>query len=451
MNTGDSSEPHRAPERDSSGDPERDSNRALFARARRVIPGGVNSPVRAYRAVGGAPVFIAAADGAHLTAEDGARYIDYVGSWGPMLLGHADRRVLDAVAARIGRGLSFGAPTLLETELAETICARLPWLEQVRMVNSGTEAAMSAIRLARGHTGRDKIIKFEGNYHGHADGLLVKAGSGALTGGVPDSLGVPAAVARDTLTARFNDLDSVDAVFAAAAAAGQGIAAVIIEPVAGNMSCVPPQPGFLEGVRARCDAAGSLLIMDEVMTGFRVGPQGAQGAYGVRGDLTVLGKIIGGGMPVGAFGGPADIMAGLAPQGGVYQAGTLSGNPVAMAAGLATLQAAAADGFYAQLESQTARLVDGLLDAAAGAGVALRANRAGSMFGLFFTDAAAVTCFADVTACDAAAFTRFFHGMLEGGVYLAPSPFEAGFVSAAHTAADIDRSVEVARAVFAAW
>lgn len=436
---------------DSNPDTNPDLNRELFARAKRVIPGGVNSPVRAYLAVGGAPVFIREAKGAHLIGEDGKKYIDYVGSWGPMLLGHADRRVVDAVAARAVRGLSFGAPTVLETELAEAICARLPWVEQVRMVNSGTEAAMSAIRLARGHTGRDKIVKFEGCYHGHADGLLVKAGSGALTAGVPDSLGVPAAVAQHTLTAAFNDLDSLAAIFAAA---GDAIAAVIVEPVAGNMSCVPPAPGFLEGARRLCDDAGALLIMDEVMTGFRVGPQGAQAlplTGGVRGDLTVLGKIIGGGMPVGAFGGAAGIMAGLAPQGGVYQAGTLSGNPVAMAAGLATLQAAGADGFYDRLEAQTAQLVDGVLDAAAAAGVALRANRVGAMFGLFFTDAEAVTSFADVTACDAALFTRFFHGMLQRGVYLAPSPFEAGFVSAAHTDDDIAQTIAAAHEVFAGF
>lgn len=429
-----------------------DLNREFFERAKRVIPGGVNSPVRAFNAVGGAPVFVREAKGARITSEDGRQFIDYVGSWGPMLLGHADARVLEAASAAAARGLSFGAPTVLETELAAAICARLPWVEQVRMVNSGTEAAMSAIRLARGHTGRDKIVKFEGNYHGHADALLVKAGSGALTAGAPDSLGVPAAVARDTLSARFNDLDSVAEIFAAAEAAGEGIAAVIVEPVAGNMSCVPPRPGFLEGVRRLCDDAGALLIMDEVMTGFRVGPRGAQGAAlagGVRGDLTVLGKIIGGGMPVGAFGGPAKIMAGLAPQGGVYQAGTLSGNPVAMAAGLATLAAAAEDGFYESLEAQTARLVDGLLAAAARAGVALRANRAGAMFGLFFTEAPVVETFADVTACDAAAFKRFFHGMLSRGVYLAPSPFEAGFVSAAHTTADIDDTITAAAEVFA--
>jgi len=434
---------------DGEGHGARDLNRELFTAAKRVIPGGVNSPVRAFNAVGGAPVFIREAHGAHLIAEDGARYIDYVGSWGPMLLGHADARVLDAVAAVAARGLSFGAPTVLETELAAAICARLPWVEQVRLVNSGTEACMSAIRLARGHTGRDKIVKFEGCYHGHADALLVKAGSGALTAGAPDSLGVPAAVARDTLTARFNDLDSLQAIFAAT---GESIAAVIIEPVAGNMSCVPPQPGFLQGVRRLCDAAGALLIMDEVMTGFRVGPRGAQGsalAGGARGDLTVLGKIIGGGLPVGAFGGPADLMARLAPRGGVYQAGTLSGNPVAMAAGLATLEAAGAAGFYEALEAQTARLVAGLLAAAARAGVPLRANRAGAMFGLFFTDAPAVATFADVTACDKEIFARFFHGMLARGVYLAPSPFEAGFVSAAHTTADIDQTIAAAAEVFA--
>ena len=418
----------------------------LFARAKRVIPGGVNSPVRAFKSVGGAPVFIRNAEGPYVFGEDGTRYIDYVGSWGAMIVGHADRRVIKAVEEAASRGLSFGAPTTLETEMAEWLCARLPWMEQVRMVNSGTEATMSAIRLARGHTGRDTIVKFEGCYHGHADSLLVKAGSGALTSGVPTSKGVPASVAQHTLTANYNDPASLEAIFAQA---GDAIAAVIIEPVAGNMNCVPPLPGFLEGVRKLCDAAGSLLIMDEVMTGFRVGAQGAQGVYGVTGDLTVLGKIIGGGMPVGAFGGRAGIMAQLAPEGGVYQAGTLSGNPVAMAAGLATLRAVAQDGFYAELDARAERLVSGLREAAAEAGVALCANRAGAMFGLFFTDKAEVNSFADVLACDAPRFNRFFHGMLARGIYLAPSPFEAGFISAAHGEREIAQTIEAAKAVFA--
>ncbi|MDA7990376.1 MAG: glutamate-1-semialdehyde 2,1-aminomutase [Gammaproteobacteria bacterium] len=425
----------------------------FFARAQRVIPGGVNSPVRAFQAVGGAPLFIRGAKGAYLHGENGRRYIDYVGSWGPMILGHADPRVLEAVAAAASNGLSFGAPTAAETEMAEWICAKLPWVGRVRMVNSGTEAAMSAIRLARGAAGRDKIVKFEGCYHGHADCLLVKAGSGAMTFGVPTSRGVPAAMARDTLCAVYNDLASVEALFAES---GEDIAAVIVEPVAGNMNCVPPLPGFLAGLRALCDRAGSLLIMDEVMTGFRVGARGAQGegedgALGVRGDISVLGKIIGGGMPVGAFGGAPEVMELLAPQGGVYQAGTLSGNPVAMAAGLATLRATEEDGFYESLGAATQSLLDGLLAAARDAGVALRANRAGSMFGLFFTEAERVSSFADVAACDAESFKRFFHGMLERGVYFAPSPFEAGFVSAAHGAGEIEKTVEAAREVFAKW
>ena len=418
----------------------------LFAQAKRVIAGGVNSPVRAFHSVGGDPVFIREAKGAHVIGEDGKRYIDYVGSWGPMILGHADSRVIQAVAETIPRGLSFGAPTVLETEMAELICARLPWLERVRMVNSGTEAAMSAVRLARGYTGRDKIVKFEGCYHGHADGLLVKAGSGALTFGVPTSRGVPASMAEHTLTATFNDADSLQKIFAQV---GDQIAAVIIEPVAGNMNCLPPLPGFLESVRKLCDAAGCLLIMDEVMTGFRVGARGAQGVYGVIGDLTVLGKIIGGGMPVGAFGGSAEIMSHLAPDGDVYQAGTLSGNPLAMAAGLATLKAVAAEHFYEELEAAAEQLMAGLLEVAEQTGVALRANRVGAMFGLFFTEQREVNSLADVMACDADRFKAFFHGMLEGGVYLAPSAFEAGFISSAHGAREIRQTIEVAKSVFA--
>ena len=420
----------------------------LFAQAKRVIAGGVNSPVRAFHSVGGDPVFIREAKGAHVIGEDGKRYIDYVGSWGPMILGHADSRVIQAVAETIPRGLSFGAPTVLETEMAELICARLPWLERVRMVNSGTEAAMSAVRLARGYTGRDKIVKFEGCYHGHADGLLVKAGSGALTFGVPTSRGVPASMAEHTLTATFNDADSLQKIFAQV---GDQIAAVIIEPVAGNMNCLPPLPGFLESVRKLCDAAGCLLIMDEVMTGFRVGARGAQGVYGVTGDLTVLGKIIGGGMPVGAFGGSAEIMSQLAPDGEVYQAGTLSGNPLTMAAGLATLKAVAAEHFYEELEAAAEQLMAGLLEVAEQTGVALRANRVGAMFGLFFTEQREVNSFADVMACDADRFKAFFHGMLDGGVYLAPSAFEAGFISSAHGEHEIQQTIEVAKSVFARW
>ena len=421
-------------------------NLTLYQQACRVIPGGVNSPVRAFRSVGGDPVFIRRAEGSRVYAEDGTGYIDYVGSWGPMILGHAHPDVIAAVTRRATDGLSFGAPTVLETEMAELLCHRLPWLDKVRMVNSGTEATMSAIRLARGFTGRDKIIKFEGCYHGHADSLLVRAGSGALTFGVPTSPGVPADTVKDTLTARYNDLDSVGRIFDAV---GDGVAAVILEPVAGNMNCVPPVEGFLEGLRDLCDRHGSLLVMDEVMTGFRVGYRGAQGRYGVRGDITVLGKVIGGGMPVGAFGARAEIMAHLAPEGGVYQAGTLSGNPVAMAAGLATLRGTEAQGFYETLEDRTTQLVAGMLGAAEEQDIPLRANRVGPMFGLFFTDRAAVTGFADVSACDGDRFNRFFHGMLAEGIYLAPSAFEAGFVSAAHTEEDIGATVDAARRVFA--
>lgn len=420
-------------------------NHELFEQAKRVIPGGVNSPVRAFKAVGGDPVFIHKAAGPYIFGEDGKRYIDYVGSWGAMLLGHADAQIVQAVQEVLPLGLSFGAPTLLETQMAEQICAQLPWLEKVRMVNSGSEATMSAIRLARGYTGRDKIIKFEGCYHGHADSLLVKAGSGALTFGVPTSLGVPAAIAQHTLTANFNDLSSVETIFSQV---GEQIAAVIIEPVAGNMNCVPPRPGFLEGVRALCDDNGSLLIMDEVMTGFRVGPQGAQGVYGVYGDLTTLGKIIGGGLPVGALGGTTDVMAYLAPDGDVYQAGTLSGNPLAMAAGLAALCATTQPDFYQKLEAQSEALVCGLLQSAEETGVALRANRVGAMFGLFFTAQEKISSFADVVACDATRFKRFFHGMLEQGIYLAPSSFESGFISAAHGDAEIKQTIAAARKVF---
>ncbi len=421
-------------------------NQTLYQQACRVIPGGVNSPVRAFRSVGGSPVFICRAKGSRVFAEDGTGYIDYVGSWGPMILGHAHPDVISAVALRSANGLSFGAPTMIETEMAELICRRLPWVEQVRMVNSGTEATMSAIRLARGFTGRDRIIKFEGCYHGHADSLLVKAGSGALTLGVPTSPGVPADTVKDTLTAGYNDLDSVRRIFDSV---GDTVAAVILEPVAGNMNCVPPVEGFLEGLRSLCDRYGSLLIMDEVMTGFRVGYQGAQGRYGVPGDITVLGKIIGGGMPVGAFGARAEIMAHLAPEGGVYQAGTLSGNPVAMAAGIATLRGTEAQGFYQTLEQRTMQLVEGILEAAGERGIPMRSNRVGAMFGLFFTDRPAVTGFDDVGACDGDRFNRFFHGMLEEGIYLAPSAFEAGFVSAAHSEEDISATVDAARRVFA--
>jgi len=422
------------------------SDTELFEKARQVIPGGVNSPVRAFKSVGGTPIFINRGDGPYLIAENGEKYIDYVGSWGPMILGHADPDVIAAVKEQCNAGLSFGAPTILETEMAELICERLPWIDQVRMVNSGTEATMSAIRLARGFTGRDKIIKFEGCYHGHADSLLVKAGSGALTFGVPTSPGVPKSMAEHTLTATFNDLSSVASLFDAL---GDDIAAVILEPVAGNMNCVPPLAGFLEGLRDLCDQHQSLLIMDEVMTGFRVGPQGAQGLFGVTGDLTTLGKIIGGGMPVGAFGGRKDIMAHLAPEGSVYQAGTLSGNPVAMAAGLATLKGLNRPDFFETLNAKTEKLVDGILGVAGIHGIDLVANRVGGMFGLFFTSQNPVTSFSDVMACDGEKFNRFFHGMLNQGIYMAPSAFETGFVSSAHSDSDIDRTIEAALAVFA--
>ena len=422
-----------------------DIDKQLFANANRVIPGGVNSPVRAFNSVGGTPVFIRAGRGAYLIGADGKKYIDYVGSWGASILGHAPPEVVQAIVDTAARGLSFGAPTVLETELAELICQSLPWLDKVRMVNSGTEAAMSAIRLARGFTGRDKIVKFEGCYHGHADGLLVKAGSGALTFGVPTSAGVPAEVAKHTLTAKFNDSDSVSEIFTVH---GNDIAAVIVEPVAGNMNCILPAAGFLQHLRELCDQHGSLLIMDEVMTGFRVGPAGAQGRYAARGDITVLGKVIGGGMPVGAFGASSEIMAKLAPVGAVYQAGTLSGNPLAMAAGIATLRTVTKPNFYPELESNTIRLTDGLCQAAAAAGIKLIANRAGGMFGLFFTESELVDSFAAVNACDIEMFTRFFHKMLARGIYFAPSAFEAGFISAAHGKDEIDQTIDIATTVF---
>ena len=417
----------------------------LFAEARKFIPGGVNSPVRAFKSVGGDPVFINHAKGAMIYAEDGREYIDYVGSWGPMILGHADQDVIDAVKNQCDSGLSFGAPTILETGLARLICKQMPWIDKLRMVSSGTEATMSAIRLARGFTGRDKILKFEGCYHGHADSLLVKAGSGALTLGIPTSPGVPAALAEHTLSAVYNDLDSVESIFARI---GERIAAVILEPVAGNMNCVPPVEGFLPGLRELCDRYESLLIMDEVMTGFRVGPGGAQGLYGIRGDLTTLGKIIGGGLPVGAFGGREDIMACLAPDGAIYQAGTLSGNPIAMAAGLATLAKVCADGFFKSLSGKAGRLVNGLSDVAERHGIKMAFNQVGGMFGLFFTERQSVGCFQDVMDCDQARFNRFFRSMLESGIYFAPSAFEAGFISCAHTEQLIDRTIDCADRVF---
>jgi len=405
------------------------SSHELYQEACRFIPGGVNSPVRAFRGVGGEPVFVARAEGAHVWSADGRRYIDYVGSWGPAILGHSHPEVVRAVQAIAADGLSFGAPTALETELARLVCRLVPSIELVRMVSSGTEATMSAIRLARGFTGRDTIIKFEGCYHGHSDSLLIKAGSGALTLGVPSSPGVPAALAAHTLTLPFNDAEQVRAAFRAR---GAEIACVIVEPVAGNMNCIPPAPGFLESLREQCTAHGALLIFDEVMTGFRVALGGAQALYGIRPDLTTLGKIIGGGLPVGAFGGRRDVMERLAPLGPVYQAGTLSGNPVAMAAGLATLRALEAPGFHARLAAATAALVNGFRAAALESGVPFVTNHVCGMFGLFFTDEPVVTSYAAAMRCDVERFKRFFHAMLAEGVYLAPSAFEAGFVSIAH-------------------
>ncbi len=418
---------------------------ALFERAKTVIPGGVNSPVRAFKSVGGDPPFIARAEGPYVWDESGRRYIDYVGSYGPTILGHADPRVVEAVVEAARRGLSFGAPTRAETEMAELLCAQVPGLDKVRMVNSGTEATMSAIRLARGYTGRDKVVKFEGCYHGHADGLLVKAGSGALTLGVPTSPGVPESMARHTLTLEYNNSAQVEEVFAQV---GAEVAAVIVEPVAGNMSCVPPVDGFLATLRDACSRHGAVLIFDEVMTGFRVHPQGAQGLFGVEADLVTLGKVIGGGMPVGAFGGRGDIMAHLAPEGAVYQAGTLSGNPVTMAAGLATLRAVLEDGFFESLAQKTSDLVAGIRSAANAEGVALTTNHVGGMFGIFFSETEPITCFAEVTACNVEQFNRFFHAVLDEGIYLAPSAFEAGFVSAAHTTAEIGQTIDAAAKAF---
>jgi len=413
----------------------------LFIAAKAHIPGGVNSPVRSFRGVGGDPLFIERASGPYLFDADGRRYLDYVGSWGPMILGHAHPAVIQAVQEAVGHGLSFGAPTEIETRMAERVCELVPSMDLVRMVSSGTEATMSAIRLARAHTGRDRIVKFEGCYHGHSDSLLVKAGSGALTLGQPSSPGVPAVLAEQTITLSYNNAEQVRETFAAL---GGEIACVIVEPVAGNMNCIPPAPGFLQTLRDVCDAQGAVLIFDEVMSGFRVALGGAQALYGVRPDLTTLGKVIGGGMPVGAFGGRREIIEKIAPLGPVYQAGTLSGNPVAMAAGLATLELIAEPGFFERLGANTRALTDGLLGLAEAAGVALSANRVGGMFGIFFTDAGPVGDFAQATACDLARFKAFFHAMLRRGVYLAPSAFEAGFVSAAHGDEEIGATLSAA-------
>ncbi len=418
----------------------------LFNQAQAVIPGGVNSPVRAFKSVGGTPVFIKRAKGAYLYDEDDKQYIDYVGSWGPMITGHANPVVLQAVKDRLDDGMSFGAPTAIETTMAERICELMPNIEMVRMVNSGTEATMSAIRLARGYTGRDKIVKFEGCYHGHSDSLLVKAGSGALTFGEPNSPGVPAALAEHTITLTYNDIDNVRECFRQI---GDQIACIIVEPVAGNMNCIPPVPGFLECLREVCDEFGSVLIFDEVMTGFRVALGGAQQHFNIKPDLTTLGKIIGGGMPVGAFGGKKEIMSHISPLGPVYQAGTLSGNPLAMAAGLALLDTISQPNFHQELSTKVDKLCTGLEEAAKEAGVPFITQNVGGMFGIFFTDKPAVNGFAEVMNCNLDQFNQFFHAMLEEGVYLAPASYEAGFVSSVHTDEDIENTLAAARKAFA--
>ena len=422
---------------------DRSSN--LFTEAQKVIPGGVNSPVRAFKGVGGKPVFFKSAEGAYVQDVDGNELIDYVGSWGPMILGHNHPDVVAAVREQALQGMSFGAPTSLETELALKVRELFPSMELLRMVSSGTEATMSAIRLARGFTGRDKIVKFEGNYHGHSDSLLVKAGSGALTLGVPSSPGVPAALAESTITLTYNDLDSVKQAFSEI---GSEVACIIVEPVAGNMNCIPPAPGFLEGLREVCDEHGALLIFDEVMTGFRVSLGGAQAHYNIKPDLTTLGKIIGGGLPVGAFGGRKDVMEFLAPLGPVYQAGTLSGNPLAMAAGLATLKNLSRPGLHGELTEKVAKLLAGFKQKANDAGIPLLTSQAGAMFGLFFTRQESVTTFAQVMECDAEFYGKFFHAMLDENIYLAPSAFEAGFISDAHGDKEIDQTIEAAGRAF---
>ncbi len=422
-----------------------DISKRLFEKSQRVIPGGVNSPVRAFRSVGGTPVFFRKANGAYMWDVDGNKYIDYIGSWGPAVLGHAHPEVVKAVQDRAADGMSFGAPTEGELEIAERLVSLLPSLEQIRMTSSGTEATMSAIRLARGFTGRSKIVKFEGCYHGHSDSLLVKAGSGALTFGHPSSAGVPPEVAAHTIVLAYNDLEELTRTFAEI---GDQLACVIIEPIAGNMNFVMPAQTYLDTLRTLCTKYGCVLIFDEVMTGFRVGLQGAQGHYGITPDLTTLGKVIGGGMPVGAFGGRRDIMAHLAPLGGVYQAGTLSGNPVAVAAGLKTLELVAQPGFFAALSATTAQLMSALTAAASEANIAFSATSLGGMFGIFFAPTIPAN-YAEVMQADRERFNRFFHAMLNRGIYLAPSAFEAGFVSAAHTGADINATVMAAKAAFA--
>jgi len=422
------------------------TNHDLFTQAQHHIPGGVNSPVRAFKGVGGDPIFFREGKGAWITDAEGKRYIDYIGSWGPMILGHAHPEVINAVQQSASNGLGFGAPTEIEIEMADTLCQLVPSMELVRMVSSGTEATMSAIRLARGFTNRDKIVKFEGCYHGHADSLLVKAGSGALTLGVPSSAGVPASLAEHTLTLTYNDLNSVRDCFAELA---DQIACIIVEPVAGNMNCIPPTDGFLQGLREICDQSGAVLIFDEVMTGFRVALGGAQEYYDVKPDLTTLGKVVGGGLPVGAFGGRREVMECIAPLGPVYQAGTLSGNPVAMAAGLSTLKLIQAPDFHKNLSATAESLVSGLKQLADQAGIGLAINQVGGMFGIFFTDEKEINTFEQVASCNQERFKKFFHGMLDEGIYLAPSSYEAGFVSAAHGEAEIQATLDAAEKVFA--
>lgn len=418
----------------------------LYSRAQKHIPGGVNSPVRAFNGVGGSPVFFQKGEGAYVYDADGKRYVDYVGSWGPMILGHSHPDVIDAVRKQLDFGLSFGAPTEVEITMADKVCELVPSMDMVRMVNSGTEATMSAIRLSRGYTGRDKIVKFEGCYHGHSDSLLVKAGSGALTLGVPNSPGVPADLAKHTITLQYNDINEVKACFEEI---GDQIACVIVEPVAGNMNCIPPVEGFLETLREVCDQSGAVLIFDEVMTGFRVALGGAQEKFNIKPDLTTLGKVIGAGMPVGAFGGKREIMEHISPLGPVYQAGTLSGNPVAMVAGLAVLNKISEPDFHKTLEAKTSALMAGIQSAADELGVPMVTVSVGGMFGLFFTDQAKVTTFAEVQKCDTDKFKAFFHYLLEEGVYLAPSAFEAGFTSQAHTDEDIAFTVAAAKRALA--
>lgn len=418
----------------------------LFEEAQKTIPGGVNSPVRAFKSVGGTPIFIDHAEGAYLYDVDGKRYIDYVGSWGPMIAGHANPEVIDALKVAAGKGLSYGAPTEIEVTMSQKICALMPSIEMVRMVSSGTEATMSAIRLARGFTGRDDIVKFEGGYHGHGDSLLVKAGSGMLTFGEPSSPGVPADLAKHTITLDYNNPQQVRDLFAKQ---GDKIACIIVEPIAGNMNCIPPTEGFLETLREVCDEHGALLILDEVMTGFRVALGGAQSVYNIKPDLTTLGKIIGGGMPAAAFGGRKDIMQKLSPLGPVYQAGTLSGNPLAMTAGLKMLEIISRTGFYDELTTKTETLVSGMMERAESAGISMASNQVGGMFGLFFTEDEKIENFEQVSNCNVDRFNTFFHQMLDLGVNLAPSAYEAGFLSSSHTEQDINDTLDAASKAFA--